>query len=120
MGSDDFDDRGDFWGGKPELLQEGRRRFGGVGNVVPGRQRRQIFRTMANEDAEVVQPGRCIEHVVIEGLIFGKLRGQAIKPGLMAELVGRFGLRADVISNGISEHTSNLATGLSGTRFVLS
>src|ERR1051326_2640277 len=115
MGEDGGDDDRDFLGGKSELPQEGGRLFGGGGNVVPGRQRCRVFRTMTEEDAEVVQPGGGIEHVVIIVLIFGKLGGKLIEPGLMTKLFRGIGLGADVIGDGVSEHGGSLATGMSRT-----
>src|ERR1051325_4016066 len=103
-------------GGKAELAQEGRGLFGGVGNVVPGRQRGRVLRTVTEEDAEVVQPCGRIEHVALEGLIFGKLRGQIVEPGLMTEFFRGVALCADVIGDGVSEHARSVAREARWTR----
>jgi len=74
----------------------------GITHVVPGCQRSRVFRTMADEDPEIVQPGGSVKHVVIVGLTLGQPFRKLVKPGLMAELVRRLRLGADVVSDGLA------------------
>ena len=68
--------------------------------MIPGCQRCQVFRAVADKYSEVVQPGRGKQHVVIVGLALGQQFRQLVKPGLVAELVRRLRLGADVINKG--------------------
>src|ERR1035441_614096 len=88
--------------GKAELPQDLGHLAGGIGHMVPGGERRRVFRAMADEDPQVVHPGRRVKDVVIVWLAFRQLHGKVIKPGLVAELVRRPRLGADVINNGLS------------------
>src|SRR5262249_44656904 len=102
MGPDRLDHRRDLLSGESESLQDRRRLAQAIGQVVPRCQRSWIFRTMADEDPEIVHPRRRLDHVIIERLILGELRGQAIQPRLMAVLVRRLSLSANVVSDGLA------------------
>jgi len=87
---------------KMELLQQIRRAFDGIGHIVPRGQGCSILGPVADEYAEVMQPGGCKDYVLIEWLVNGELAGKSEKSWLMAELVGRFGLGPDVIDDGLA------------------
>jgi hypothetical protein len=55
---------------------------------------------VANEDPQVVHPGRGKEDVIVVRLTLGEPFGELVKPGLVAELVRRLRLGADVFNNG--------------------
>ena len=99
---DGVHDRGDLGFRKAELPQDLRRLAAGISNVVPLCQRGWVFRAMADEDPEVMQPSRSMEDVVIVGLTVGEPPRELVKPGLVAEFVRRLRLGADVINNGLS------------------
>ena len=69
----------------------------GIGHVVPRCQRGGVLRAMADEDAEVMQPRRGMEDVVIVGLILGEPFREAVEPRLVAELVRRLCFCADIL-----------------------
>ena len=76
--------------------------FGGVGDVVPFCQLRRVFRTMTDENAQVMQPGGGIKHVIIKRLAARKLLRQMIKARLMTEFVRRVGVRPNVVGDGLA------------------
>ena len=100
MRSNHFQHGRDFTFRKPELPQHARRLAVRIGDMVPGRQRRRVFRTMADKHPEVVQPGRGKEDVIIVRLPLGQALRELVKPGLVAELIRRLRLGADVINKG--------------------
>ena len=102
MRPDGFNDRRNLAFRKAELPQDLRRLAAGISHVVPGSQRGRVFRTVADEYPEVVQPCRGIKDVVIVGLTLGEPFRELVKPGLVAELVRRLRLGADVINDGLS------------------
>src|SRR6266568_439344 len=102
MSADGFEHSRNFLRWKSKSLQQSRRLPDGIGDIIPLFQSRQIFGTMADENAKVMQPGRRKEHVIIEGPLFGELRGQPIKPRLVAEFLWRLRVRADVVSDSLS------------------
>lgn len=102
MRPDGVQDRGELGFRKAELPQDLRRLAAGISHVVPGRQRGWVFRTMADEDPEVMQPRRSMEDVVIVRLTVGEPFGELVKPGLVAEFVRRLRLGTDVINDGLS------------------
>ena len=110
MRPDGVHDRGDLGFRKAALPQDLRRLTAGVSHVVPLGQCVWVFRPMADEDPEVMQPRRSMEDVVIVGLTVGKPSRKLVKPGLVAELVRRLRLGADVIGDGLS--VSGLTHGL--------
>ena len=59
-----------------------------------------VFGAVADEHSEVVHPGRGIEDVIIVSLPLGQPFRELVKPGLVAELVGRLRLGADVFNHG--------------------
>ncbi len=103
VGPDDFDDGRNFFRGKAESLEQARCFFERVGNVVPFSKRGWVFRTMANEDADVVEPGGGVEDVVVEWLILRNLFCEFVQARLMAEFVGWIGLGANVVGDGEAE-----------------
>ena len=68
MRSNDFQHGRDLAFREPKLPQHVRRLAVRIGDMVPGGQRGRVFRTMADKDPEVVQPGRGKEDVIIVGL----------------------------------------------------
>jgi hypothetical protein len=86
--------------GEPELPQDRGHPAGGINDVIPCRQRRRVFRAVADEDPQVVHPGGGKEHVIVARLTLGEPFGELVKPGLVAELVRRLRLGADVFNNG--------------------
>src|ERR1017187_6955675 len=102
MRPNDLNGRPNLIFSKAELPQDLGHLAGGIGHMVPGGERRRVFRAMADEDPQVVHPGRRVKDVVIVWLAFRQLHGKVIKPGLVAELVRRPRLGADVINNGLS------------------
>ena len=97
-----FNDRRNLAFGKAELLEDLGHLAGGIGDMVPRGQRGGVFRAMADEDAEIVQPGGGMKDVVIVGLTLGQAFGELVKPGLVAELVRRLRLGADVGLDGLA------------------
>src|SRR6266849_4625879 len=57
---------------------------------------------MTDEDTNVVQPGRGIERIVIEGSVLREFSRQFVEPRLMAELIRRNCVRANVLGNGVA------------------
>jgi len=96
---------------EPEL-PENRRHFSGrIRHVVPGRKRRRFFRPMPDEDPEVMHPGRRIQDVVIVGFVFCQPPSEAVQPRLVAELIRRLCLGADIISDRLAVSGLNHAAG---------
>src|SRR6266481_4581362 len=54
---------------------------------------------MADEYSKIMEPGRGVEHVVIEWLAIGQLAGQRIQARLVAEFVRRLRLGPNVFGN---------------------
>ena len=52
---------------------------------------------MADEDPKVVQPAGGIQDVIIQRAAVRQLAGQSVEAGLMAELIDRLGLGADIV-----------------------
>src|SRR5712691_10897567 len=102
MGADGFEHSGNFLRWKTKSFQQCRGFFDGIDDIIPFLKGRQIFGAMTDKNAEVVQPGCREEHVVIEGPSLGELRGQLIKPRLVAELLARVRVRANIIADGLS------------------
>src|ERR1035437_4048877 len=100
MGPDDFNGSRNLSFRESKLLQDRRRHAGDVSHMVPRGQCRRVFRTVADEYPEVVHPGGGIEDVVVVCLALGEPPRELVKPGLVAELVGRLRLGADVVGNG--------------------
>src|ERR1035441_6833238 len=88
--------------GKPELFQDWGHLADGIGHVVPCSERRWGFRTVADEDPQIMHPCRGIEDIVIVRPAFRQACGELIKPGLVTELVRRLRLGANVVHNGFS------------------
>ena len=100
VGSDDLDNGWNFLGGKAESLKQGGCFFERVSDVIPFCERDWVFGTMADEDAEVVQPGGGVEDVVVERLALRNLFCEFVEARLMGEFVGWPGVGADVIGDG--------------------
>src|SRR3954462_15810172 len=102
MRLDYFQDGGNFFRGKAELLQNGRRLLQGVSDVVPFCQGDWIFGAMTEEYAKIMHPRRREKDVFIEGFVTCKTAGECKQSGLMAELVGGPGICRDVFNDLIS------------------
>ncbi len=99
VSSDRFDYGGDFFRRKAKSLKQARRFFERISDVIPFCQRGGVFWTMADEDTDIMQPGRSVKDVIVERLVLRELLREFIKAQLMAEFVGRIGLGANIIGN---------------------
>src|SRR5258707_8983699 len=102
MRPDDLDNSRNFYAGKAKSLKQARRFSEGVCHVVPFCQRDRIFGTMTDENADVVKPGNGVKDVIIEWLILRELFCELVQAWLMAELVGRVRLSANVFGDGVA------------------
>ena len=102
VGSDGFDDGRDFLRRKAEPLKQTRRFSDCVSNVVPLRERDRVFWTMADEDADVMEPRGGIKDVVFERLILCELFCEFVEARLMGKFVRGICLGADVVSDGVA------------------
>lgn len=73
----------------------------GVGDVIPSGELFRIFRALANEHAQIVQPGRRANHVVIVLMSLADLSRKRVEAGLVPELVDRSSDISDVIGEGL-------------------
>ena len=64
----------------------------------PGR----IFGPVSDKHAQVMQPRRRKQNIVIEGPALRQARGEPVKARLMAELIRRPGLGLDVFHQGLA------------------
>ncbi len=101
MGADGLNRGRDFLCRETKLFEELRYFPGGVDDVVPLRQRGNVFGPVTDKHAEVMQPRGGVEHIIVVRLIVGNARGQVVEARLMTKLVPRFGLRADVVGDGL-------------------
>src|SRR5690349_22345863 len=75
---------------------------------------------MSYEHAEVMHPGGREEHLLIERLTSSQIPRQFKQPGLVAELVGRLCLRADVFDDLFSmRHALSVVDGKRNDETVL-
>src|SRR5205823_5296793 len=102
MGADDLNYGRNLLAGKSEALKKSGHFFERVSHIVPFGQCDTVFGTMADEDANVVQPGRGVEDVIVERFVLRELLREFVETRLMAELIGRIGLGADVLGNSVA------------------
>ncbi len=96
MRADGLHHGGNFFRGKTESRQDFWRLLHAIRHAIPRRQRRRFFRPMPHEHAQVMQPHRRKDHIVIVFLPRADLLRQGIQSRLMTELVHRFAFLADV------------------------
>ena len=102
MGANSFNHGRDLAFGEPEALQDSGHLAARISHVVPRGQRGWVFRTMADEDPQIVQPGRGIQDVVIVRLTLREPFRELVEPGLVTELVRRLRLGPDVLNDSFS------------------
>jgi len=92
MLADHLEDRGDFIFGKARIAQDGGRMRTGIGDVVPAAEFLRIFGAVADEDAQIVEPGSRSYDVPVVVKAGSDQLGEAIETGLMAEFIDGKGL----------------------------